>query len=277
MDTEFDSDKRDAAQLFRKNLKEERNLRRWSQTDLARKLGYVRQTITRAESGYQLPSEDFAIRVDQLFGTRELFQSLLPSMQNVHLRRLKQYVHIEQNEATRVSQWQPHVVPGLLQTEDYAREMLRVAIPPRSAEEIDRFVASQMQRQEVLWRSDRAPVDAHFVVAEGALRQLVGGPGMMRDQLRRLIDWAERNRHITFQVLPFATGAHASLQSAYTIVETRSMNRALYVETVAMNQVVTEQVVIGETGKRLTALSAEALSTRGSVEYMYRLEQEVTA
>lgn len=275
MKPDLDSDKRDAAQLFRKNLKAERNLRKWSQTELARRLGYVRQTITRAESGHQLPSEDFAIRVDQIFGTHELFQSLLPSLQNTHLRRLRQYVHIEQNEATRVSQWQPHVVPGLLQTEDYAREVLRVAIPPRSLEEINRFVTSQMQRQEVLWRSDRAPVDAHFIVAEGALRQLVGGPDMMRDQLHQLIDWAERNRHITFQVLPFTAGAHASLQSAYTVVET-SRNWALYVETVAMNQVVTEQVMVRETRQRLAALSAEALSTRGSMEYMHQLEQEIT-
>ncbi|MFE7461729.1 helix-turn-helix domain-containing protein [Nocardiopsis terrae] len=277
MSIDLDTDKRDSLRLFRKTLKEERNLRKWSQTELAEKLGYVRQTVTRAESGRELPSEDFAIRADQVFGTHELFQSLLPSLENAHLRRLKQYVHIEQNEAHAVLQWQPHVVPGLLQTEDYAREMLRVAIPPRNAEEIDRFVASQMQRQQALWRKEPAPITAHFVVAEGALRQLVGGPAMMRNQVRKLIAWAQENRHITLQILPFSAGAHASLQSAYTIIETRGMHWALYVETVAMNQVVTEQTVVSDTRRRLSALSAEALSTRGSVEYLHRLNQEVTA
>src|SRR5215472_1082449 len=97
------------------------------------------------------------------------------------------YVGLEA-AAVRFRDFQSMVVPGLLQTEDYARAVLRAAPNPGSAEDIDRLVALRMQRQAILGQAN--PPDLRVVLTESIIRVQVGGPAVMRTQLRRLIDVA---------------------------------------------------------------------------------------
>jgi transcriptional regulator with XRE-family HTH domain len=125
------------------------------------------------------------------------------------------YVGLEA-EAARLRDFQSMVIPGLLQTEDYARAVLRAAPNAGSTEDIDRQVALRMERQSVLDQAN--PPDLWVVLSESVLRVQVGGPGVMRAQLRRLIDVAERS-NVTMQVLPFTTAAHVQPISPFTILE----------------------------------------------------------
>lgn len=125
------------------------------------------------------------------------------------------YIGLEA-EAARLRDFQPLVIPGLLQTEDYARAVLRAAPDAGSTEDIDRQVALRMERQAVLGQG--SPPDLWVVLSESVLRVQVGGSGVMRAQLRRLTDVAERSG-VTLQILPFTTGAHVNPVSPFTILE----------------------------------------------------------
>jgi transcriptional regulator with XRE-family HTH domain len=125
------------------------------------------------------------------------------------------YVGLEA-AAVRFRDFQSMVVPGLLQTEDYARAVLRAAPDPGSAEDIDRQVALRMERQAILGQAN--PPYLWVVLTESVVRVHVGGPAVMRAQLRRLLDVAERS-NVTLQVLPFSTAAHVHPISPFTILE----------------------------------------------------------
>jgi transcriptional regulator with XRE-family HTH domain len=121
-----------------------------------------------------------------------------------------------ESEAVRLRDFQPLVMPGLLQTEEYARAVLRAAPNAGSSEDIERQVALRMDRQAIL--AQPAPPDLWLVLSESVLRADVGGPAVMRAQLRRLLEVAERP-NVTLQVLPFSNAAHVDPISPFTILE----------------------------------------------------------
>jgi transcriptional regulator with XRE-family HTH domain len=121
-----------------------------------------------------------------------------------------------ESEAVRLRDFQPLVMPGLLQTEEYARAVLRAAPNAGSTEDIERQVALRMDRQAIL--AQPSPPDLWVVLSESVLRADVGGPAVMRAQLRRLLEVAERP-NVTLQVLPFSNAAHVDPISPFTILE----------------------------------------------------------
>jgi transcriptional regulator with XRE-family HTH domain len=125
------------------------------------------------------------------------------------------YVGLEA-AAARFRDFQSMVMPGLLQTEDYARAVLRAAPYPGSPDAIDRQVALRMERQRIL--AQPSPPDVWLVLTESVIRIRVGGPAVMQAQLRHLIEVAERP-NVTLQVLPFTTAAHVHPISPFTILE----------------------------------------------------------
>lgn len=118
-------------------------------------------------------------------------------------------------EAISLRSFQLGVVPGMLQTADYARVVLRIRRPGDTAEQIDRRVEVRLERQEVLTRDE--PPEVVAVIAEGVLRQEVGSPEIMRRQLLHLA--AEHDgANITIQVLPFSAGAHPAMDGGFDIL-----------------------------------------------------------
>lgn len=117
------------------------------------------------------------------------------------------YVSLE-GEASLIRAYEPHCVPGLLQTEEYARALLRTGFPGADEEELDRRVALRMGRQRLLEGSG-APV-LWAVLDEQVLRRHVGSPAVMREQIDRLIELTARP-NITLQVIPFTAGPHPGM------------------------------------------------------------------
>ena len=128
---------------------------------------------------------------------------------------LEPYLGLEA-EAARLRDFQSMVLPGLLQTEDYARAILRAAPGAGPGDDVDQQVALRMERQTVLDGS--APPELCLVLSEGALRVEVGGPGVMRAQLGRLAEVAGRGT-VTLQVLPAGAAAHVHPISPFTILD----------------------------------------------------------
>ncbi|MFH8370036.1 helix-turn-helix domain-containing protein [Streptomyces sp. NPDC018031] len=119
------------------------------------------------------------------------------------------YVSLEE-AATRIRGYEPHCVPGLLQTPEYTRALFRVGFPFAEEEELDRRVALRMQRQSLLTRTGTPPPHLWVVIEETVLRRPVGGPEVMRAQIDRLIE-ATAMPNVTLQVLPFASGPHPGM------------------------------------------------------------------
>jgi len=117
--------------------------------------------------------------------------------------------------ASLIRGYEPHCVPGLLQTEDYARALTAAGYPNATPEEIDRRVALRIGRQQILTRPD--PPKLWAVIDEAVLRRPVGGTAAMRAQLARLID-ATAQPNVTLQVLPFTAGAHPVMYGMFHLL-----------------------------------------------------------
>ncbi|MGC9666907.1 helix-turn-helix domain-containing protein [Planosporangium sp. 12N6] len=117
------------------------------------------------------------------------------------------------------------VVPGLLQTEDYARAVIRAARPDLPTVQLDRRVQVRMERQGRL----AAGLRFWAILDEAVVRRVVGGPAVMRPQLERLIEAAQLS-NVTIQVLPFAAGGHAGMLGAFTILSFEDDPDVVYIE-----------------------------------------------
>jgi transcriptional regulator with XRE-family HTH domain len=124
------------------------------------------------------------------------------------------YVGLEA-EASTLSAYQAEIVPGLLQTPRYAAALHRAELIKATEEEIEKHVTVRMERQERLKQPD-AP-QLWVVLNEAVLRRLIGGREIMHEQLMKLAE-ATDTPNITLQVLPFSAGAHASMDSAFSVV-----------------------------------------------------------
>lgn len=115
----------------------------------------------------------------------------------------------------RVRTYEVQLVPGLLQTAEYGRAVTVASRAWRTPEEIDQFVHVRLARQQRL--TDDAPLELWAVLAEGVLRQHVGGPTVMRAQLEHMLAVAELP-NVTIQVLPFSRGAHSGMFGPYLVL-----------------------------------------------------------
>jgi transcriptional regulator with XRE-family HTH domain len=118
--------------------------------------------------------------------------------------------------AESVRQYDPSLVPGLLQTEAYMTEIVRSSLLVEPPGVVPRQVEVRLTRQAVLTR-DEDPLELTAVLDEAALHRLIGGPEVMREQLLHLVEMAARP-NITLQVLPFAKGSHPAMTAGFVIL-----------------------------------------------------------
>ncbi|KOT98736.1 hypothetical protein ADK70_06280 [Streptomyces rimosus subsp. pseudoverticillatus] len=142
-----------------------------------------------------------------------------------------------ESRATYIRNHEPLVIPGVLQTADYARSVCETFDEPDA--ELDRYVQFRMDRQRILERQPGTPY--HAVIQEGALRTRVGSPEIMRRQLRRLIEIA-RLPHVTLQVFPFEAGPYSGVSRSFSIYG--GPTPAL--DTVRLEQAVTSTILRDE-------------------------------
>lgn len=147
------------------------------------------------------------------------------------------YVSLE-SEATVIRVYEPHYVPGLLQTHDYTTALMHVGFPSESEDEIERRVDLRMRRQELLTKPESPALWA--ILEETVLRRPVGGRGVMQAQVERLIEALELPR-VRIQIMRYATGAHPGAFGPFhyfrfgftelpDVVYTESLAGAVYVD-----------------------------------------------
>ena len=136
------------------------------------------------------------------------------------------YVGLE-DAAVAIQQYETSLVPPLLQTEAYARAVTAGTGPWLSDEQVDQLVATRMTRQELL-SADR-PLELWAILDESALRRLVGGPEVMREQLDQFVA-RSRSSQVTVQVIGLEAGAHPGMDSAFAVLQLAEVSDVVYVE-----------------------------------------------
>ncbi|MGE5290247.1 MAG: helix-turn-helix domain-containing protein [Micromonosporaceae bacterium] len=126
------------------------------------------------------------------------------------------YVALE-DAASLIRMYHPELVHGLLQTEDYAREVIRAVRPAYDEDDVERRVAARFARQRALLGRDEPP-ELICLLNEAVLRRQMGGTRVMREQLEALLAATERPG-VTIKVLPFAAGGHAGLEGSFVVLE----------------------------------------------------------
>ena len=142
-------------------------------------------------------------------------QNWLQSFPNELPEPYPTYISFE-GEARSLLNYESLFIPGLLQTEDYARAALSRGLPNATNQEIQRLVEARMSRQAVLTREP--PLRLWAIVDESAFHRLVSGPDVMKAQLEHLATAAELP-HVTLQTVPYDVGAHPGMAGAFVILQ----------------------------------------------------------
>jgi transcriptional regulator with XRE-family HTH domain len=197
--------KTSALETYAAQLKAWRKRRGWSQAQLADELRYSDSLVSGIETMNKTPTLDFAKHCDTAFDDPETFVALHKLVSREAWPSYYAPVIDFEEQAVRIHQWEMRVVPGLLQTENYTRSVVRAGNPRITQMELDRKVDARLERQRILER-DKPPM-FWVVLGEGALRQLIGSPAIMGEQLDKIIE-VTQSPHIVVQVLPFAASDH---------------------------------------------------------------------
>lgn len=183
------------------------------------------------------------------------------------------YVGLEE-AASLIRLYEVQFVPGLLQTADYARAVVRLGQPGATPEEIEHRVSLRLGRQELLTKPGGPRLWA--VVDEAALRRPLGGSEVMRAQLVRLIE-ATREPNITLQVVPFLSGGHAAEAGAFTIMRfpEPDLPDVVYLEQLTSALYLDKRDDVERYTEVMERLSVESESPERSVHILSGMLEEV--
>lgn len=232
------------SQWLGQQLHEARERAKIRMQDVAEHMLRDQGTISRWEAGIVPPKPADVLALLNLYGVDELaHREALDRLSRESWRKgwwdgytgqvahdFIDYAWLE-DRATLIRSADALVIPGLIQTPDYADAVIRTFDPDASAERIKRWLQFRVKRQDLLIRDD--PPALAYVLDEALLRRPVGGPDVMRAQLHHLLDLADRP-NTTVQVLPFSTGGHSGQQGAFQIFELpEPYPEVAYAETLA--------------------------------------------
>jgi hypothetical protein len=173
-----------------------------------------------------------------------------------------------EREALTLRMWQVELIPGLLQTADYARALFKAWQRASEDDEIDALVNGRLERQGILDKPD--PPELWVVLDEAVLHRLIGSHKIMHDQLEHLMDMAARPS-VAVQVLPAAIGAHAGLLGAFALATVDGSPDVLYLDTAVQGQTVIETALARKAASVFDRLRADALPRGTSSELIQKV------
>lgn len=241
-----------------------------TQLQLADQAGYERAYVSKVEGGKLLGSLQFAQSCDRIFGTPGVFVRLRERVsERGHPGWFIPYVTIER-EATCILDCSPVIIPGILQTREYATAVFRQAHPREDAEAIAARVEARLARRAVLTRPE--PPLLWVVIHEAALRTVIGGPDVMAAQLDSVLEAAD-SPHVTIQVLPYAQGLPAGA-SLFILVTPEVGPTLLYSEAMTGGHVEDSVAAVAEAQDRYDRLRAAALPPQESLAFIREVMEE---
>ncbi|MCX4994318.1 helix-turn-helix transcriptional regulator [Streptomyces longwoodensis] len=177
------------------------------------------------------------------------------------------YIGLE-TDAASLRVYDPQVVPGLLQTRQYAEALIAGALPETAQAEVEKRVQVRMRRQERISSTDN-PLRLWTVLDEAALRRVVGNRELMRAQLEFLVEQSQLP-HVTVQVIPFEMGAHPGLNGQYAILEfpDAADSSVVYIEGVTSDLYLEKPNDVQKYSVMYEHLRAQALNVEQSRQFI---------
>ncbi|MCX4750442.1 helix-turn-helix domain-containing protein [Kitasatospora sp. NBC_01287] len=256
--------------------------------DVTRETAINPATLYRIETARGKPQQRTLIALLKLYGVEEpQFGELVALSQGADSQGWLRPYHSElpeeytayisfEAEAGNVRNYESLFVPGLLQTEDYARAVIRSVLPMASAREVEQRVQARMERQAVL-DGDR-PLQLWAIMDEAAIRRIVGGPEVMSTQLRHLVTAGEVP-NVTIQVIPFAAGAHAGMPGSFVLMSFSGADdpEIIYIDSMAGDLFLEAEADIRRYGLLFDNLRAVALGPDDSLNLIKKAAAEMSS
>jgi transcriptional regulator with XRE-family HTH domain len=240
-----------------------------SQEELGQQIAYSGSLVGMVETARRAPTRDFAERCDTALATGGVLTRLWPLVSQEALPRwFRPFAEVERT-ATSIRSWEPMVIPGLLQTEEYARALITAWQPGDGRETVQQQVTARMERQQLLARED--PPLLWMIISEVALRNPVGGPAVLRDQLGQVLDREAEHPKIIVQVVPLDAGAHPGLEGPLVLLTLRGQPDLAYLEVQGRGQLVENTSEVARYGLLYDMLRAVALPPDASRELIVGL------
>lgn len=264
--------KASALAKFAEQLRAWRKSRGWSQVVLADKLLCSDSLVSGVETGDKTPTLEFAIKCDEAFGTPGTFVALHELISREAWPSYFAPVIDFETRAIRIHEWELRVIPGLLQTENYARSVIRAGKPRLSADALDRAVSGRMERQRILAR-DNPPL-LWSVLHEGTLRHVIGSRAIMAEQLDKIIDMA-RMPDVVIQVLPFTACDHPATDGPISVFDFADAPTVAYTECNGGGMIVESPEQVGELVTALNLIRATSLPPQESISLLTQIRSEI--
>ncbi|MFW6691935.1 helix-turn-helix domain-containing protein [Streptomyces sp. MAR4 CNX-425] len=231
-----------------------------------------RSHLSRIETADAMPPPDLPPRLDAAFGTDGIFQELYQlAAREIHPDQFKRRMELEAR-AEVIGEYGGQIVPGLLQTEGYARAQFTLANPWAPDDKIEELVTARLSRKSAL--SSGTLKDYSAVLDEAALRRGFGGAEVMRGQLTHLAELTHTQTTMV-QVVPFTVGGHALAGGTLTLMTSDTGARIAYEESITTGTLTEEKESVLERQRVYDLLRASALSPTDSAAFIRSVMEEL--
>jgi transcriptional regulator with XRE-family HTH domain len=246
----------------------------FTQQQAAERLNYGVDMIASVERGRRTPTPELLVAADKLFDAGGLLAAVAEDLQKArnktrvrHPAWYRQVAAIEA-KAVEIHSYQTMVIPGLLQTEAYARAAHRARRPQLDEATIEKRVADRLDRQKVLtvW----PPPHASFVIEESVLRRPLGGREVHRGQLHNLLRVGEL-RDTEVQVMPMACEEHPDLEGPFALFTPKGKPQVAYVESYGRGHIISDAEEVRVMAAWYGSIRAHALTPRESVALIEKM------
>lgn len=214
-------------EFYGDELRRRREAAKLTQADVGDQVVCSPSLIAHFEAGRRTPTLEDAKRLDKVLGTDEFFVRMRRTLGKARFAEHFEEAAEAEQLATFIEEYAVSLVPGILQTENYARAVFRGFQPHSTAASIDKKVVNRLERARVLENLDTPRVWA--ILNENVIRAVVGGPAVMAEQLRHIASLGQSSR-VLVQVLSHRVGAHATMNSMVSLMRFADAPDMAYVE-----------------------------------------------
>ncbi|MGW4323388.1 helix-turn-helix domain-containing protein [Streptomyces sp. NPDC004684] len=254
--------------IFGQQLKLFRERAGLSRSEFGGKVGYSASTIASFEQGRRISPPKFIDQADELLDAGDVLKAGKEGVARAQYPAFFRDAARLEAEAVELHVYANQAVPGLLQTEEYARAVFTNWRPLLHEDTVEQRVSARLARQDIFSRKPMPVIS--FVVEEAVLRRPLGGPAVMRGQLEQILLHAQR-RNVELQVMPIEQEEHAALAGPFTLIETKEGRRIAYVEAQTDSRLYTERQAVRGMEEQYGVLRAQALDPRKSLTLVKKL------
>ena len=270
----------EAVDLFRtigKQLKLLRERAGLTQRELGKALGYGEELISSVERGRRVAQPELLDTADDFLGADGLLkiakEDVLRAKAKARVKHpawFRDFARLEA-EAVERHDYSTHTVPGLLQSEDYARAIFSIRQPLLDHDTIEQRVAARIARQEIFSRWP-APM-LSFILEEATLHRPYGGAAVLREQLKQLLHFGEM-RNVRLQVMPTATEDNPGFDGPLVLLTPKGRQEIAYLEVQGKSRLLTDTEEVRIIAARYGIIRAQALTPRESLSLIDKLVGE---